>query len=36
MLAELPPADRRAFLRAAHLLSALPVAQLLAGPSAGS
>ena len=36
VLAELPPADRRAFLRAAHLLSALPVAQLLAGPSAGS
>jgi DNA-binding MarR family transcriptional regulator len=36
VLAELPPGDRRAFLRAAHLLSALPVAQLLAGPSAGS
>jgi DNA-binding MarR family transcriptional regulator len=36
VLAELPPADRGAFLRGAHLLSALPVAQLLAGPSAGS
>jgi DNA-binding MarR family transcriptional regulator len=36
VLAELPPGDRRAFLRAARLLSALPVAQLLAGPSAGS
>ena len=36
VLAELPPADRRAFLRAAHQLSALPVARLLAGPSAGS
>ena len=36
VLAELPPGDRRAFLRAAHLLSSLPVAQILAGPLAGS
>src|SRR6202035_5099282 len=28
----LPPADRRAFLRAVDLLSSLPVAQILAGP----
>lgn len=32
VLAELPPAERRAFLRAAQLLSALPVARILAGP----
>lgn len=32
VLAELPPADRRAFLRAAEMLSALPVARILAGP----
>ena len=32
VLAELPPAERRAFLRAAERLSALPVARILAGP----
>jgi DNA-binding MarR family transcriptional regulator len=36
LLGELPAADRRAFLRAAHLLSSLPSAQILAGPPAGS
>ena len=30
----LPPADRRAFLRAADRLSSLPVARILAGPPA--
>jgi DNA-binding MarR family transcriptional regulator len=35
LLAELPPAERGAFLRAAQRLSALPVAQILAGPAAG-
>lgn len=35
LLAELPPAERRAFLRAADLLSALPVTQVLARPLAG-
>jgi len=34
LLAELPPAERRAFLRAAGLLSSLPVARILAGPPA--
>jgi DNA-binding MarR family transcriptional regulator len=34
LLAELPPAERRAFLRAADLLSALPVARILAEPLA--
>jgi DNA-binding MarR family transcriptional regulator len=34
LLAELPPAECRAFLRAADLLSALPVARILAGPLA--
>lgn len=32
VLAELPAAERRAFLRAADLLSSLPVARILAGP----
>jgi DNA-binding MarR family transcriptional regulator len=32
VLAELPPADRRTFLRVAEMLSALPVARILAGP----
>ncbi len=32
VLAELPPAERRAFLRAADVLAALPVARILAGP----
>jgi DNA-binding MarR family transcriptional regulator len=32
VLAELPPAERRAFLRAAERLSALPAARILAGP----
>ena len=32
LLAELPPAERSAFLRAAGLLSALPAARILAGP----
>jgi DNA-binding MarR family transcriptional regulator len=36
VLAGLPPADRRAFLRAVDRLSSLPVAQILAGPPAGS
>ena len=36
LLAELPRAERTAFLRAADLLSALPVAQILAGPAAGA
>jgi DNA-binding MarR family transcriptional regulator len=36
LLGELPAADRRAFLRAAHVLSSLPAAQILAGPPAGS
>jgi DNA-binding MarR family transcriptional regulator len=36
VLAGLPPADRRGFLRALDRLSALPVAQILAGPPAGS
>jgi DNA-binding MarR family transcriptional regulator len=35
VLAGLPPAERRAFLRAADLLSALPVGQILAGTPAG-
>ena len=35
VLAELPPADRTAFLRAAARLSALPVARILAGPHDG-
>ena len=35
LLAALPPAERSAFLRAAGLLSALPVARILAGPPAG-
>jgi DNA-binding MarR family transcriptional regulator len=34
LLAELPPAERRAFLRGAGLLSALPVARILAAPPA--
>jgi len=34
LLAELPPAERRAFLRAADLLSGLPAARILAGASA--
>jgi DNA-binding MarR family transcriptional regulator len=34
LLAELPPAERRSFLRAADLLSGLPAARILAGPSA--
>jgi DNA-binding MarR family transcriptional regulator len=34
VLAELPPAERAAFLRAAARLSALPVARILAGPRA--
>jgi DNA-binding MarR family transcriptional regulator len=34
VLAELPPADRGSFLRAADLLSGLPVARILAGPPA--
>ena len=34
VLAELPPADRGSFLRAAGLLSGLPVARILAGPPA--
>jgi DNA-binding MarR family transcriptional regulator len=36
VLAGLPPADRRGFLRALDRLSSLPVAQILAGPPAGS
>lgn len=32
LLAELPPAERTAFLRAAGRLAALPVARILAGP----
>jgi DNA-binding MarR family transcriptional regulator len=32
LLAELPPAERGAFLRAAGRLSALPAARILAGP----
>jgi len=32
VLAQLPPAERRAFLRAADLLSALPVGRILGGP----
>ena len=35
VLAELPPAERGAFLRAAGRLASLPVARILAGPSAG-
>ncbi len=35
VLAELPPAERTAFLRAAARLSALPVARILAGPHDG-
>jgi DNA-binding MarR family transcriptional regulator len=35
VLAELPPAERRAFLSAAGRLSGLPVARILAGPPAG-
>jgi DNA-binding MarR family transcriptional regulator len=35
LLAELPPAERGAFLRAADSLSALPVSRILAGPLAG-
>ena len=35
VLAELPPAERRAFLSAAARLSGLPVARILAGPRAG-
>jgi DNA-binding MarR family transcriptional regulator len=35
VLAELPPAERAAFLRAAARLSALPVARILAGPPTG-
>jgi DNA-binding MarR family transcriptional regulator len=35
LLAALPTAERRAFLRAADMLSALPVARILAGPGAG-
>jgi DNA-binding MarR family transcriptional regulator len=34
VLAELPPAERRAFLHAADVLSSLPVARIIAGPSA--
>jgi DNA-binding MarR family transcriptional regulator len=34
VLAELPPAERAAFLRAAARLSGLPVARILAGPGA--
>lgn len=34
VLAELPPAERTAFLRAAGRLAALPVARILAGPAA--
>jgi DNA-binding MarR family transcriptional regulator len=34
VLAELPPAERAAFLRAAGRLSALPVARILTGPTA--
>jgi len=34
LLAELPPAERTAFLRAAGRLSALPLARVLAGPHA--
>lgn len=33
LLAELPPAERRSFLRAADLLSGLPAARILTGPS---
>jgi DNA-binding MarR family transcriptional regulator len=36
VLAGLPPADRRGFLRALDRLSSLPAAQILAGPPAGS
>jgi DNA-binding MarR family transcriptional regulator len=36
VLAELPPAERTAFLRAAGRLSALPVARILAGPANGA
>jgi DNA-binding MarR family transcriptional regulator len=36
VLGRLPPADRRAFLRAAALLSALPAGQILGGPSASA
>jgi DNA-binding MarR family transcriptional regulator len=35
VLAELPPAERTAFLRAAGRLSELPVARILAGPPTG-
>jgi len=35
VLARLPPAERGAFLRAADLLSALPVGQILGGPLEG-
>jgi DNA-binding MarR family transcriptional regulator len=35
LLAELPSAERTAFLRAADLLSSLPAARILAGPQAG-
>jgi DNA-binding MarR family transcriptional regulator len=35
LLQEVPPAERRAFLRAADLLSSLPAARILAGPPAG-
>ena len=35
VLAELPPAERTAFLRAAGSTSALPVARILAGPPGG-
>lgn len=34
LLAELPPAERRSFLRAADLLSGLPAARILTGPPA--
>jgi DNA-binding MarR family transcriptional regulator len=36
VLAELPPAERTALLRAAGRLSELPVARILAGPPAGT
>ena len=36
VLAELPPAERAAFLRAAGRLAALPVARILAAPPAAS
>jgi hypothetical protein len=36
VLAGLPPADRRAFLRAVDRLSSLPVAQIITGPPAGA